>query len=62
VSALMLPIVKPPASPFWKAPAITVIVGTSKKMARKTKNGARGAYRPRANPRPVRAVVRVVLS
>ena len=42
VSASMLPIVKPPVSPSWKAPMITVIVGTSRKTARKPKNGSTG--------------------
>ena len=33
-SALMLPRVKGPPSPSWKAPMTTVIVGTIRKMKR----------------------------
>jgi hypothetical protein len=51
----MLPIVKPPVSPSWNAPMMTVIVGTSRKTVRKPKNGSRARYRPTEIRRPVPA-------
>jgi len=54
-SAWMLPRVKGPPSPSWKAPMTTVIVGTSRKTVRNPKNGSSARYRPTEIRRPAPA-------